>query len=155
MLKSPSAIRLWLHSLSRSAQSASHSAIAFNSGIVGEQEGPLLAQRLEQMAERAQVAAHLLQGDDVEALDHLGDQAHVAEVALGRVAGGRVPALGQPAEGAQIPGANQQVAIGSLARDDLVDLRRELRDLGADRGGRTRNLRLGRHSGSLQSCCRE
>jgi hypothetical protein len=50
------------------------------------------------MAERAQVAAHLLDGDDVEALDDLGDQADVAEVALGRVVARGVPALGQPAE---------------------------------------------------------
>ena len=33
MLKSPSAIRLWFHSSSCSAQLASHSAIAFSSGI--------------------------------------------------------------------------------------------------------------------------
>jgi hypothetical protein len=116
-------------------------------------KGPLLAERFQQMAEGAQIAAHLLHGDDVEAGDDLRDAQHVAQVSLRRILGARIPTFGQTAERAQVPGSDQQVAIAALAGNDLVDLGREPCDLAAYCRRRIRDVWLGRHAGLLSGRC--
>jgi hypothetical protein len=72
---------------------------------------------LHRHAQRGQVAARLLDRADVKARDDLGDRAQVGEIALRRILGTRPPRVGEAAEGADVPCAEQQmisVAGGQL-----------------------------------------
>jgi hypothetical protein len=74
----------------------------------------------EDEAKGAQVLARLLDRDDVEARDDLGDAAEVEEIAPWRVAGFGAPLLGDAPEGAQIPGGDEKVAIQLPRREVLM-----------------------------------
>jgi len=109
------------------------SRVAFDR--VRDDERPVRAERLHQETQCLEVALYLDQGIDVEAGDHLGDAAEVLQVALRVVARPGKPALGDPSELAQVPGADQEVLALALGRDLLVERRAQPGD-GVGRGAR-------------------
>jgi hypothetical protein len=90
---------------------------------VRDDERPIRPECLHQQTQGFEVALHLDQGADVETGDHLGDAAEVLQVALRVVAWPGNPALGDPSELAQVPGADQEVLALALGRDLLVERR--------------------------------
>jgi len=83
---------------------------------VGDEQAPVSAQDVHEQLECGGVVLHLLQGDHVEPRDDLGDAPDVADVALGAVAVPRGPPLGHAAELAQVPAADDDVAVQLLGR---------------------------------------
>lgn len=116
---------------------------------VGEDEGPVVAERLEHVAQRAQVAPDLLDRDDVAATDEARDISDVGQVALRRGVGRRRPVLGQVGERAQVPGADDGVRAWRLGWNNLVNGRVEPRDLGRDRRRRSGDVELRRQTALL------
>ena len=83
-------------------------------------------EHLQEGAQGGQVSARLLDRDDVEAGDDLGKTVDVEEIASRRVACLGAPLGRQVAEGADAPGADQEVAIELLGGDRHVERLREL-----------------------------
>lgn len=96
---------------------------------VGEDEVPVVAERLEHVAQGLEVGAHLLQGDNVEVRDDLGDGEQGVEVALGAVALLGGPLFGQAAEVAKVPRRDENVALDLLRGDGLVERGAERKDV--------------------------
>jgi hypothetical protein len=80
-----------------------------------------------------EVPAHLLDPDDVEARDELGDAPEVEEIAPRAVARLRAPFRRQAAERSQVPGGDEEVSIELLRRDDGVERPPQLEEPGAKR----------------------
>jgi hypothetical protein len=102
---------------------------------VGEDHAPVTAEPKEQLAERRQSLLGLLDRDHVEALDDVLDAGEGVEIPLWRIGLGRVPFAGEIAELADVPGCDQEVAIGFL-RNVAAELAPEASQLLSDRRGR-------------------
>jgi hypothetical protein len=105
------------------------------------------SQGLQDVPQRLEVAAHLLDGHHVEARQDLRDRAGVGEVAFGRVVLRGLPALGQASQRADVPGRDEQVAVQVLGGHGRVQAVRELAELALDRrrrGVEDRGLRAHR-----------
>ena len=85
-------------------------------GDVADGQSPIWPQEiLQQHADARRIPLDLLDGDDVQAADHLGDVGQRPQVALGR-AGVLLPAFVHLPKAADVPGADEQVVVGRLAR---------------------------------------
>jgi hypothetical protein len=94
---------------------------------------------------------HLLHGDDVAAADEPADAGDVGEVTLRRAARWRHPVPCQVGEGAQVPGADDDVAAGGLGRHDLVKGSVEPRHLGGNGSGNGGDIGLRRQPALLRN----
>ena len=96
----------------------------------GCNQAPRVSECLEDETQGAQVLPCLLDRDNVEAGDDLGDAAKVEEVTPGRVALLRAPLRRQPAEGTKVPRGGEDVAVELPGRNDRVELAAQMSKAG-------------------------
>jgi hypothetical protein len=120
---------------------------------VGGDKAPRISERLKNEAKGAQILACLLNRNDVEAGGDLGDATQVEEISPGRIVWLRAPPLGHPAEGAEVPSRDEEVAVEMAGRDCLVKSADEsVEDLGEVLRKRISDLRRARESDGRKSC---
>ena len=108
---------------------------------VGGDEAPCIPERLEDETKGTQVLAGLLDRNHIETGDDLGNTTQVEEISSGRVVLLGAPLLGHPAEGTNVPGCDEEVAVEMSGRDRLVQGGAESReDLGNVLGKRIGDL---------------
>lgn len=84
-----------------------------------------------------------LEGDDIEAGDHLGETQDIAQVALRGVGGRGLPLVEDLAEAADVPGADHDVAVEAPGRDTgLVEGGAEHGEVGSHWHGWTARKRV-------------
>jgi hypothetical protein len=90
---------------------------------------------LHEVAQRAQIALDLLQGDHVEAPHDLADGEQAAQIALGRVLPPGGPGTRERGEAAQVPGRDQEILVEPLGRQDIAEMTSQGVAVGLHRGG--------------------